>query len=99
MTEGQRHGARPGTASGPSDGAPCADWTYTLAECQHHVDCNSLPDCLNILGTYCGWCETSGKAMRGNATGPATGVCSEGWVGTYDQCPKVGGGVGERPWQ
>lgn len=87
-TEGQRHGARPGTAAGPSDGAACSDWTFTPPECQHHTDCNALPDCLNILGTYCGWCADSGKAMRGNATGPTQGSCAKGWISSYDKCPK-----------
>ncbi len=50
--------------SRPTDGAACSDWTFFADECHFHVDCPSLPDCLNILGTYCGWCKDTNTALK-----------------------------------
>eukprot|EP00054_Salpingoeca_dolichothecata_P008179 m.46758 g.46758 ORF g.46758 m.46758 type:complete len:541 (+) comp17555_c0_seq2:89-1711(+) len=89
-TQGEKHGSRPGTTKGPTDGSSCHDWTFNGTECHHHVDCNSLPDCLNILGTYCGWCADTNKGMRGTASGPSTGSCNK-WVWSHADCPKQQG--------
>lgn len=84
----QKHGGRPGNINGPTDGALCNDWTFVATECHYHVDCPSLPDCLNILGTYCGWCGESNTALRGDASGPLNGTCNDWiWSANYTMCP------------
>ena len=97
QSKGQQHGARPGSELGPSDGMPCSDWEYDPSQCLHHVDCRALPNCLNILGTYCGWCGENnkpGNGMRGNNnnTGPFhPGQCQDTWVSDYKMCPLIVG--------
>ncbi|EDQ88216.1 uncharacterized protein MONBRDRAFT_26397 [Monosiga brevicollis MX1] len=83
-------GLSAGNTAGPTDGSPCSDWTYEYIECMQHVDCNALPDCQNILGTYCGWCEDTKTGMRGNASGPEHGQCSN-WISSIDQCANITG--------
>ena len=109
----QKHGGRPGNALGlprrlrsaaqhthrrPTDGGACSDWTWEGPDCKHHVDCPSLPDCLNILGTYCGWCLDSGVALKGTALGPLNGTCKHWiWSADYGTCPvQYGPQVGMR---
>jgi Calcineurin-like phosphoesterase len=62
---------------------------------QHdHVDCEALPTCLNIMGTYCGWCQgngsTNGVGQRGTASGPTTGTCPQSsWIWDHQDCPTL----------
>eukprot|EP00048_Salpingoeca_helianthica_P006246 m.96263 g.96263 ORF g.96263 m.96263 type:complete len:536 (-) comp13931_c0_seq3:29-1636(-) len=82
---GEKTGGRPGNANGPTDGGTCHDWTFVADDCHHHADCPALPNCINILGTYCGWCETTKQAMRGTSAGPLVGNCSK-WVWEATSC-------------
>jgi len=93
-TLGQVHGGRSGNASGPDDGlGPCGDWVNNALDCHTHVDCPAIPDCTNILGTYCGWCASTGRASRGTAAGPDDPLScnSSDWVFTQTDCPAIRG--------
>eukprot|EP00730_Choanoeca_flexa_P016235 TRINITY_DN7632_c0_g1_i1.p1 TRINITY_DN7632_c0_g1~~TRINITY_DN7632_c0_g1_i1.p1 ORF type:complete len:542 (+),score=125.05 TRINITY_DN7632_c0_g1_i1:31-1656(+) len=90
QTRNQILGARPGNVAGPTDGQPCNDWTWAEPECQHHVDCPALPDCLNILGTYCGWCEDDQTGRKGTPSGPSNGTCQK-WVWSHSDCQVIEG--------
>lgn len=52
------------------------------------MDCPGLPDCANILGTYCGFCTATSSAMRGTAQGPdPPATCAHGWITDPSACP------------
>lgn len=93
-TVGQAHGGRVGNSTGPTDGlGPCNDWDYSLLDCHSHVDCPSIPDCLGIAGTYCGWCGSTGTAYKGTTSGPSDPAqCStEEWVWSHGDCKSIVG--------
>jgi acid phosphatase type 7 len=48
-------GGRVGNLTQPLDGLPCHDWTGSVYDCHKEVDCDTLPSCINILGTSCTW--------------------------------------------
>jgi len=74
-----------GTIFGPSEGK-CYDWTWFHSRCQNHINCTALPDCLNILGTDCGWCMDTKTAIKGTVSGPVYGDCKD-WLWYHTSCP------------
>eukprot|EP01013_Petalomonas_cantuscygni_P023245 TRINITY_DN44641_c0_g1_i1.p1 TRINITY_DN44641_c0_g1~~TRINITY_DN44641_c0_g1_i1.p1 ORF type:complete len:685 (+),score=80.08 TRINITY_DN44641_c0_g1_i1:120-2174(+) len=103
-TSGQKHGGRFGGPTGPEKD-DCYDWTFFSFDCHKHTDCVALPDCDNILGTSCGWCDAPAQGISrgfpGTSDGPAKPYsCPTGngsrWVYNHAQCRKERGPHGIR---
>ena len=68
--------------------ATCGDWTWFASQCALHVDCAVIASCAGIVGTHCGWCQSSGLATKGGAAGPKqpSDCDSADWVFDYRRC-------------
>ena len=67
----------------------CSDWTWYANRCSLHYECGDITACVGILSTACGWCASSGRAMRGGLAGPLSERCEgEGsWIPQWQRCP------------